>query len=68
MIQFPVIFHIHFLHVIVFVLQRCAMGLETKVALVIVAVTKFLVKITFLYKLVESKKLDFVLSKLQISI
>ena len=30
-------------------------------------VTKFLVKITFLYKLV-AKKLDFVLSKLQISI
>ena len=30
-------------------------------------VTQFLVKITFLYKLV-AKKLDFVLSKLQISI
>ena len=30
-------------------------------------VTKFLVKMTFLYKLV-AKKLDFVLSKLQISI
>ena len=30
-------------------------------------VTKFLVKITFLYKLV-AKKLEFVLSKLQISI
>ena len=30
-------------------------------------VTQFLVKITFLYKLV-AKKLDFILSKLQISI